>query len=158
MTASADIPREESFSSGSRGAVSKLLGSWSVVASWLVLAVAAFHPPAGLGMSVCMLRSSTSVSCPGCGLSRSVSSAARGMLAESVLRHPFGPVILFGATAIVVISLLPLSARRRITKPINDNSRIVNCIYGIFAVGFIGHGLWRTIDEILKLPITSPFP
>ena len=149
---SANITSTSAISSAPRGGARLLLGPWSVVASWLVLAVAAFHPPAGTGVPICVLRFSTSVECPGCGLSRSVSSGARGMLAESVALHPFGPAILFGALLIALISLLPHRARQRITKRVDDNSGLANCAYGLFAVGFIIYGLWRATGDILSLP------
>jgi hypothetical protein len=76
-----------------------------------VLIAAMVHPARGMGVEICMYRRALDVQCPGCGLTRSVSCAARGMWHESVLQHPLGVLVLGLAVAMAAWPLLPRAWR-----------------------------------------------
>ncbi len=50
--------------------------------------------PSAAMPSSCMSRNLLGVSCPGCGMTRSVTSAAHGEFAASLRLHAFGPFVL----------------------------------------------------------------
>lgn len=89
-----------------------LLNRTSVTAARPVLALAAFHPPHGLGVPLRLFRPTTGAPCWGYGLSRSVSCSLRGMLSEAWAYHPFGPILATLLTGIAITSVL--SAHRRL--------------------------------------------
>jgi Protein of unknown function (DUF2752) len=66
-----------------------------------VLVVLAALPSDGVGFSVCPFQALTGYDCPGCGLTRSISSALQWEFAKSFHHHPLGiPLILAGLTLI----------------------------------------------------------
>jgi hypothetical protein len=77
-----------------------------VVAGGLAaFATAAVVSPAaaGSGPVVCPFRRLTGLPCPACGLTRSWVDLAHGDLVGSVQQNPFGPVLLAGLVALVVL-------------------------------------------------------
>ena len=67
------------------------------------LAVAALWRPQG--PSVCMSKNLLNVSCPGCGMTRSVTSTAHGDFKAAFKFHAFGPFILgVGAIAWILLA------------------------------------------------------
>src|SRR5579863_1296395 len=66
----------------------------TVCASWLGLFLAAIMPPHDSGTTICWMKRTTGISCPGCGLTHSLSCGLRGMFADSLAYHPFGLFIL----------------------------------------------------------------
>src|SRR4029078_6924055 len=87
----------------------------SLALAWLILMVVLVHPPHGLHLPICFLHSATGIPCPGCGLTRSMSCAAHGMLRESWGYHPFGIPFLVIFAALAGSSLLPARARQAVT-------------------------------------------
>jgi len=70
------------------GTALAVLGKPCLFAAWSGLFLAAVTPPHGAGFTVCWLKASTGIPCPGCGLTRSLSCALRGMFMESWQYHP----------------------------------------------------------------------
>lgn len=86
------------------------------VAAGLVVTIALIHPPAGLGVSLCPSAAVLNTPCPACGLTRSLSSAARGEIVHSLAYHPFGVFVLAGAFAVLAAAFLPV----RWTSPVRE--------------------------------------
>ncbi len=128
----------------------------TVVVAWLVLAVVFVHPPHGTGVNVCMLRTATGVPCPGCGLTRSLSCAARGMIDDSLHYHPMGIVVLTVLAAVATVSLLPATRRARIAAAIERRAGLADTLYFAFVAAFIGHGVVRAAAHLPEL-LDSPF-
>ncbi len=99
-----------------RTLIRQALNRRNVSAAWAVLLVAVVHPPHGLGVSLCWVRASAGTLCPGCGLTRSMSSAARGMWEQSWAYHPFGIALLAIFMSIAVFGVLPARRRRPIHR------------------------------------------
>src|SRR6478609_5060464 len=94
--------------------VAKLwFGPFSVVAAWLGLAFALVLSPDRFGVSICWVQDVTGIPCLGCGLTRSLSCALRGMFSASWHYHPMGILILMLFLIIAGQSLLPQPWRRR---------------------------------------------
>src|SRR6478736_844393 len=70
------------------------LGKPSVTVAWLGLALALILSPDRFGASLCWVLDTTGLPCLGCGLTRSLSCALRGMFEQSWHYHPMGMLIL----------------------------------------------------------------
>ena len=123
----------------------------TVVVAWLVLAMVFVHPPHGTGVNVCVLRTATGVPCPGCGLTRSLSCAARGMIHDSLHYHPMGIVVLTVLVASATVSLLPSTHRVRIAEAIERRAGLANTLYFALVAAFIGHGVVRAAAHLPEL-------
>lgn len=78
-----------------------------------ILVAARLLPADGVDVPVCLYRIAFGVRCPGCGLTRSLSCAVRGMWGESVSYHPLGIVVMVALIAAVVWSVRPIPRERR---------------------------------------------
>lgn len=130
------------------GAYDRWFGQPMLRFAWLALIIATIHPPHGTGLTICWMKSTTGLSCPGCGATRSLSCAARGMLQESWAYHPFGIFLLgfFGLCA--GISLLPITQRRRLANFIDLYARASNAVYITLVVAFITFGVGRAVFQL----------
>lgn len=111
----------------------------------LILTAAVLHPPHGLGPVLCPSRWVTGLPCPGCGLSRSVSCAVRGMWAASFGHHPFGIPVVVLLVGVAATGLLPRRVRERLTarlQPVRPLAR-----WGIlaFITAFVAFGAMRML-------------
>lgn len=68
------------------------------VAVWIALA--AWNPSSSSEDTVCLLRSTTGASCPGCGFGRAAAAGARFDLPSSLRLHPMAPVVALQAVGI----------------------------------------------------------
>ena len=66
---------------------------------WRVLATAAIG---GEGATLCLLRRTTGLPCPTCGMTRSFCAMGRGDLGDAFRQHPLGPV-LYALLAFVMV-------------------------------------------------------
>lgn len=84
-----------------------LLLSACVTASFLIPTAWLADAPA-----VCAVRTTTGVSCPGCGLTRSFVATADGDLERAFQLHAFGPPLMMLFGLIVATRWLPRSSQR----------------------------------------------
>jgi hypothetical protein len=115
--------------------------------AWSILVIALIHPPHGLGIDVCLFHATSGISCVGCGLTRSISCAIRGMAGWSFSYHPFGYVLLGWAAGKSVYCLLPRRAQKRIVaagSPIwfAALSKAVIAAFLVFGVARTVGSLW----------------
>jgi len=73
-----------------------------VVLTALLTAAAAWRPRAD-GPSPCMSKNLLGLSCPGCGMTRSVTAAAHGDIVAALRWHALGPVLLVATLAAWVL-------------------------------------------------------
>src|SRR5262245_20347391 len=112
--------------------------------SWAGLLLAGFTPPRGVGATVCWIKAGTGLPCPGCGLTRSMSSAMRGMFAESWQFHPFGILILGFFICAAVMSMAPV-LRKALARYIDSRPEGFGRIYGGFVTAFVVFGIVRVL-------------
>ena len=98
---------------------------------------------------LCPLRAVTGIPCPSCGLTRALAHLERGHLAQALKFHPFSPLILVLALALIVLLLLELVSRKRIIfNPLLNRRNIFILFAGvvIFQVArtvlFFAEGGW----------------
>jgi hypothetical protein len=128
-----------------RHAAGLWLGKWSVVAAWLGLFLAVVTPPHGLGVQLCWFHSATGIPCPGCGMTRSLSCALRGMLVESWQFHPMGFLILALFLVTAVQSVCPRQVREKLRRFIETRALWFNGFYLLFVTTFVVYGTVRAL-------------
>src|SRR5512133_801429 len=124
-------------------AAERWLSHTGVVAAWAGLSLAFVCAPHSFGASICWWQNTIGVSCPGCGITRSLSCGIRGRFGESLHYHPMGPFILVLFVFIALFSVSPKGLRLKISHFIDRNAQLFNAAYVSFIVVFIGFGIWR---------------
>lgn len=129
--------------------VSKVwLGTPCVIAAWLGLFLAVVSRPDGIGVSLCWVYNSTGIPCLGCGLTRSLSCALRGLFAESWAYHPFGIPLLLLFLATAAQSVSPRRFRNRVKSHLEARAVACNTIYAGFVVLFVAYGVGRALARL----------
>jgi hypothetical protein len=123
------------------------LGKTCVLVAWVGLALAIVTPPHGLGFTICWIQHATGLPCPGCGMTRSLSCALRGMFPESWHYHPMGLFVLALFIFTAAQSLLPRPVRGRIIAFIDDRATVFNSLYLAFVVVFVTFGVVRALVQ-----------
>ena len=131
--------------------VSRLFQRSTVIFAWAVLAVALLHPPHETGLRVCLMHAATGVPCPGCGLIRSVASAARGLVERSWHYHPFGIPLLALCACVAVVGILPAAYRNAVQGWLARRPRAVRLFTLVVFSVFIVFGTMRAITFIVAL-------
>ncbi|GIK16147.1 MAG: hypothetical protein BroJett003_11110 [Planctomycetota bacterium] len=111
----------------------------------MILAAAILHPPHGLGPVLCPSRWVTGLPCPGCGLSRSVSCAVRGMGAASFGYHPFGIPVVVLLVGVAATGLLPRRVREGLTARLQPVRPMARWVSIAFITAFIAFGAARML-------------
>src|SRR5215213_4984748 len=114
----------------------RCFGKTSVCVAWICLIGAAFIPPKGIGISICWMRGQFGIPCPGCGLTRSLSCAMRGMFYESWQFHPFGSFILALFLVVARVSILPEAQRARLAEAMEQRAPFVRTLFFVFVSAF----------------------
>src|SRR5205807_1514463 len=141
--ATCQMPVPNYMNSG-KPASARWLSGPCLCAAWAGLLLAFFTPPHGTGWTVCWLKYATGIPCPGCGLTRSLSCALRGMLSESWHFHPMGFLVLALFVTLATASALP-RFREWLVTLMDSNERLFNALYLGFVVTFVGFGLIRAL-------------
>jgi len=100
-------------------------------------------PPVGWSNSMCSLQKNTGIPCPGCGMTRAVSSTLHGKLKWSMGFHPMGPLTAAGLVAVGLIGILPRRLRSRMVDPLAPYDKIIGIILAAYFVALIGYGFYR---------------
>ncbi len=116
----------------------------SVVAP-VLLAAAAMLPSNGLGIRVCLFRILSGLPCPGCGLTRALSSLLHGDWAAAFSYHPFVFAVFPALALISVHGLLPGEARRRLRWSFNHHETRLRPLYEGLVYAFLAFGLIRML-------------
>ena len=127
----------------SDGATVRWLGKNSVVVAWLGLLLALISSPHGPGVMLCWFQHTTGLPCAGCGMTRSLSCAIRGMFHESWNYHPLGLLILPMFLVVAAQSVLPNRIRERLAWFIQSRPTLFNALYLAFLTAFVGFGIIR---------------
>jgi hypothetical protein len=126
----------------------RCFGKTTVFIAWISLIGAAFIPPKGIGVSLCWMRGQFGIPCPGCGLTRSLSCAMRGMFYESWLFHPFGFFILALFLFVALVSISPEAQRARLAEAMDHRAPFVRALFFIFVSAFCSYGFLRALLQI----------
>lgn len=100
-------------------------------------------PPTGIGPSYCGMQRSMGVPCPGCGLTRSVSSVLHGQIAWAYHYHPFGLAFVAGMLVLGVGALLPTRWRNPVIERLGRYDNVLGWLFLIFCAGLLLFGIYR---------------
>jgi hypothetical protein len=125
------------------------LGRHCFVVAWLALFFALISPPHGSGISVCWFQGATGIPCLGCGLTRSLGCALRGLWWESWHYHPLGLVLLPWFLLTAMVSILPPSCRQPIEKLLEGKPILWNTLQLLFVGVFVSFGLVRALAVLV---------
>jgi len=106
-------------------------------------------PPGGAGVPVCLFRALSGLPCPGCGLTRALSSLLDGRAAAAFAYHPFVFILLPLFVLMAAHNFLPQTARQRLEVFCGEHDRLIRrgC-YG-FLYSFVTFGILRTLGHAL---------
>lgn len=112
------------------------------VVGWIAILAAVILPMHGLGIPVCTFLMATNLPCPGCGLTRSVTSIFHGEFLWAWRYNPIGYVVAAVFVLMASVLLLPPSLRERWREepPISNRAwtRIVLALLATFLLfGFV---------------------
>ncbi len=122
-----------------------------VLVAWLGILLAIISAPDGLGVPLCWFHSATHIPCLGCGLTRSLSCALRGLFERSWHYHPMGVPILTLFVATAMQSLLPQAGRSRIKRMLETRATAVVNFYLVFVAAFVVFGVCRALLFLARL-------
>jgi hypothetical protein len=147
MNLTAVIPMAESaaISPTRPSTFNRWFGKMTTRVAWLALILAVVLPPKGAGVGLCWMRGELGIPCPGCGLTRSLSCAVRGMFYESWQFHPFGPLILLLFLAVAIVSLLSETKRARLATAMERKARFLRILFVVSVTAFCSFGLLRAL-------------
>lgn len=116
-----------------------------VFVAWVGILLAIACPPDGLGISLCWHYGATGIPCIGCGMTRSLSCALRGLFSQSWHYHPMGIPILALFLLTAAQSLLPEVWRNRLKAFIENRATAFGALYIAFVGMFVAFGSVRAL-------------
>jgi hypothetical protein len=122
---------------------------WSMRLALLAVVLSFLLPVDGLGVDLCMFHRQTGLPCPGCGLTRSLTSVAHGQIGHAFELHLFGPLIWLIALALSVGNFLGERRRERIRTWLRQRGRSARIGYLTFVYGFVVFGVVRLVLAIV---------
>ncbi len=123
---------------------SPLTGCFALVALTLSL----FLPPDGLGITVCWFSWRFDLPCPGCGLTRSITSISHLQFENAWRYHPFGLLVYALFIANTMLLLLPKAMRRRLKNKISTHNSSLYPLYMLIVLSFLAFGGIRLLIRL----------
>ncbi|MGH9669642.1 MAG: DUF2752 domain-containing protein [Terriglobales bacterium] len=127
-----------------------LFNPFATWGSLAMLLLVAHLPPDGAGIPVCLFRALSGLPCPGCGLTRALSSLIQGHPAAALSYHPFAFIVLPLFLMLAVHNFLPLAARQRVQVFCGEHDRLIRRGYHGFIYTFVAFGVLRTLAWSLR--------
>ena len=122
-----------------------LFNRLSIGLAQAMLALSVVLPPRGLGVRVCWFQALSGLPCPGCGLTRSVTSLTHGHLDTAFRHHPFGALVWLLAVFLASSPLWGESLRRRGFAWLRRNEELSWRCYLAATYSFVAFGLGRAL-------------
>jgi hypothetical protein len=122
-----------------------LFNPFATWGSLAMLFLVSLLPPDGAGVPVCLFRALSGLPCPGCGLTRALSSLIQGNPAAALDYHPFAFIVLPLFLMLAGHNFLPRAARQRLQAFCDAHDPLIRRGYHGFIYTFVGFGLVRTL-------------
>lgn len=132
-----------------------LLSPWTLGVGVALLVLAFVLPADGAGIPLCWVKAATGLPCPGCGLTRSVSSLAHLHFWDSLRYHPFGPLVLALGVFCAVMLLGGAKRRVRVARWLARRDRTARPVYYWLVGAFIAVGVVRWIVAVVDPSLVS---
>lgn len=122
-----------------------LFNPFATWGSLAMLFLISLLPPDGAGVPVCLFRALSGLPCPGCGLTRALSSLIQGHPAAAFSYHPFAFIVLPLFLMLAVHNFLPLPARQRLQAFCGRHEGTIRRGYYGFIYTFVAFGVLRML-------------
>ena len=110
-----------------------------------MLVLVSHLPPDGAGVPVCLFQAMSGLPCPGCGLTRALSSLVQGHPAAAFSYHPFAFIVLPLFLMLASYNFFPLAARQRLQTFCDRQDRLIRRGYHGFIYAFVAFGVLRML-------------
>ena len=130
-------------------AVNRATGAIALVGVIAAIAL----PPTGLGITTCTMLATVGVPCPGCGLTRSVTSIYHGYLLAAWQLNPFGFAFALAFASLAPVTFLPSSQMEKLKARLRPHSRAIAVILIVLVSGLMIHGIVRGVMVGTKSPV-----
>ncbi len=132
-----------------------LFNPFATWGSLAMLALCAALPPDGAGIPVCLFRAMTGLPCPGCGLTRALSSLIQGHAGAAFSYHPFAFVFLPLFATLAAFNFLPQASRRRGEALCAAHDRGIRQLYYGFIYSLVGFGVLRMLEQAAAIGLKN---
>jgi hypothetical protein len=122
-----------------------LFNPFATWGSLAMLFLVSHLPPDGAGVPVCFFRAMSGLPCPGCGLTRALSSLAQGHPGAAFSYHPFAFILLPLFLVLATHNFLPIPVRQRLQAFCGEHDRLIRRGYHGFIYTFVVFGVLRTL-------------
>ena len=122
-----------------------LFNPFATWGSLAMLFLVSHLPPDGAGVPVCLFRAMSGLPCPGCGLTRALSSLIQGDPAAAFSYHPFAFILLPLFLVLAAHNFLPIPARQRLQAFCGRYDGVIRRGYHGFIYIFVGFGVLRML-------------
>ena len=122
-----------------------LFNPFATWGSLVALLLAACLPPDGAGIPVCFFHAVTGLPCPGCGLTRALSSLIQGHPAAAFSYHPFAFIVLPLFVIAAAYNFLPAGVRQKLAEFCSRHDRSFRLAYHGFIYSFLVFGALRML-------------
>ncbi len=125
--------------SGGRARIGSV-NRWIFLGTMTALLAGAFLVRAEGGPALCASKRLFGISCPGCGMVRSVTAFAQGRFGESLRYHLFGPLVFGAAAALWVAAMAGVLRRREYRAP---DTPAFNAALSVALILLLGYWIGR---------------
>ncbi len=125
-----------------------LVNRWAGGIAVIGLVLSFVLPSDGMGIELCFFRRMFDLPCPGCGLTRSVSSISQGHFDKALLYNPFGYAAYVAFILTAVGGLLPTSVRAKILRWHADHPMAWGYAWRAVVFSLAAYGLTRLAFHI----------
>lgn len=125
-----------------------LVHDWSMRIALVAVVLSFVLPVAGLGVDLCAFHANTGWPCPGCGLTRSLTSMSHGEIAHAFELHGFGPLIWLLAVVLGLGNFIGERRREILRTWLRRHHRTARVGYLAFVYSFVAYGVARLVVAI----------
>jgi hypothetical protein len=118
-----------------------------------VLVLTFVLPPDGAGIPLCWFEGLYGLPCPGCGMTRSLTSITHLHFGEAFGYHPFGFVVWLLVVVLAVAGFAGEARRRRVGEWLARRRAWAARVYLGFVMSFVAFGVVRMIVTALGLGV-----
>jgi len=117
----------------------------TAVVSLIGVIAALALPPTGLGLTTCTMLATLGVPCPGCGLTRSVTSIYHGYIVAAWQLNPFGFAFALAFALLAPLAFVTKRQMEKIKTRLRPHSRVIALVLIVLTSGLMIHGIVRAV-------------
>ena len=136
----ADIRKD---STGRKNLFDVLFGPVTRAFAVFAIPVSFFLPVDGMGIGICWIKRMLDLPCPGCGLTRSITSVSHLQFFKAWEYHPFGILIYLLLAMNLGLLIMPRSSHMAMRNFFGTNARVSHLVYCVAIGYFLVFGFCR---------------